>query len=207
MGNKEELWRISVRVPFLADTDFVELEQQVRAAAAQALAGHPDRLVEVGYTGISHLYHVTQQAVIADLYWNFGTAFLLICPFMVIAVRSGMLGALAMLPNICPAILIFGAIGLVGCPMDIGMAMTASVALGIAVDDTTHLLLRFRELEKTEPTSWSGADGRLSSMCDRDAANDLHCGRGTKRVHRWATGRHDAVCDGPDCYLGDRLAL
>jgi len=149
----EEAWRLSIRIPFLESTDFAELEKQVRHAIKLTLA-EVDRQQEVTveYTGVSHLYHVAQIAVMKDLYWNFASAFLLICPLMILAVKSWLLGLVAMIPNLFPAVIVFGGMGLIHYPIDIAIAMTACVALGIAVDDTTHFLLRFRELEQTATT-------------------------------------------------------
>ena len=50
-----------------------------------------------------------------------------------------------MLPNLFPIVVLFGILGWCNLPVDLAIAMTASVALGIAVDDTTHFLIRFRE--------------------------------------------------------------
>lgn len=49
-----------------------------------------------------------------------------------------------MLPNLVPAVTVFGAMGWSGKLVDIGSMMTAGVALGIAVDDTIHFLTWFR---------------------------------------------------------------
>jgi hypothetical protein len=49
-------------------------------------------------------------------------------------------GMVAMLPNVFPIMLVFGAMGFLGIAVDIGSMMTASVAMGIAVDDTIHFL-------------------------------------------------------------------
>ena len=52
-----------------------------------------------------------------------------------------------MIPNVFPVILVFGAIGHMsrwGVVVDIGTMMTASVAMGVAVDDTIHFLTWFR---------------------------------------------------------------
>ncbi len=49
-----------------------------------------------------------------------------------------------MIPNIFPLIIVFGLMGHMGTLVDIGTMMTASVALGIAVDDTIHFLTWFR---------------------------------------------------------------
>ena len=48
-----------------------------------------------------------------------------------------------MAPNLFPTLALFGFMGLLAIPLDIGSVMSASVALGIAVDDTVHLLSRF----------------------------------------------------------------
>jgi hypothetical protein len=53
-------------------------------------------------------------------------------------------GFMAMLPNLFPIALVFGFIGWRGILVDIGTMMTASIALGIAVDDTVHFLEWFR---------------------------------------------------------------
>jgi predicted RND superfamily exporter protein len=60
------------------------------------------------------------------------------------AAKAVWLGALAMLPNVFPIVVVFGAMGMLGILADIGSAMTACVALGIAVDDTLHFLLWYR---------------------------------------------------------------
>jgi len=50
----------------------------------------------------------------------------------------------AMIPNVFPIVMIFGAMGHLGKLVDIGSMMTASVAMGVAVDDTIHFLNWFR---------------------------------------------------------------
>jgi predicted RND superfamily exporter protein len=49
-----------------------------------------------------------------------------------------------MIPNVLPVLAIFGGMGWLGIPIDIGSMMTASIALGVAVDDTIHFLSWFR---------------------------------------------------------------
>jgi predicted RND superfamily exporter protein len=54
------------------------------------------------------------------------------------------LGLLAMIPNVFPLIVSFGTAGWFSLVLDMGAIMTASIALGIAVDDTAHFLTWFR---------------------------------------------------------------
>jgi uncharacterized protein len=63
---------------------------------------------------------------------------------MIVMLRAVGGGLVSMLPNAFPALLVFGAMGWSGRLLDIGSMMTASVALGIAVDDTIHFLSWFR---------------------------------------------------------------
>ena len=71
---------------------------------------------------------------------SFLLAVLLICPVMMFVLRGVLAGLLAMLPNVIPVIVIFGGMGWLGLRIDVGAVLTASVALGIAVDDTLHVL-------------------------------------------------------------------
>jgi predicted RND superfamily exporter protein len=163
VGDDVEAWRISIRVPLLEKTDFGGLAERAMQAAEtavqrEAATNDPDyeatNDISLQFTGVSHLYHVAQESVISDLLMNCAAAFLLICPLMIVAVGSFRLGLLAMIPNVFPMVAVYGAIGLLQYPLDIGMTMTASVALGIAVDDTTHFLLRFRDLQRSASSSF-----------------------------------------------------
>jgi hypothetical protein len=49
-----------------------------------------------------------------------------------------------MIPNAFPLVVVFGLLGWLGVKIDIGIMMSASVALGVAVDDTIHFLTWFR---------------------------------------------------------------
>ena len=49
-----------------------------------------------------------------------------------------------MLPNLFPIVVVFGSLGLLQIQIDLGMIITASIALGIAGDDTLHVLTWYR---------------------------------------------------------------
>ena len=139
----EELWRVSARVEALNDIDYgdfvVKLKQVVEPVlAAQQQAGITG--VSATYTGVMPLIYKSQRQLLDDLSSSFLTAFLLIALSMTILLRGPRSGVLSMLPNIFPVMVIFGGMGWAGVKVDIGSMMTASVALGIAVDDTLHFL-------------------------------------------------------------------
>jgi predicted RND superfamily exporter protein len=58
------------------------------------------------------------------------------------------LGALSVLPNMFPLLCAATYLHVIGKPLEIGSIMVFTICLGIAVDDTIHLVFRFgRELQ------------------------------------------------------------
>ena len=64
---------------------------------------------------------------------------------MVFLFRSFRLSLISILPNIIPLMLAGGIMGYLGIKLRPSTAMTFSIALGIAVDNTIHFLARFRQ--------------------------------------------------------------
>jgi len=95
------------------------------------------------HTGVVPLFYAAQRELFNGLVESFLVAFAFIAILMVIRLRSVRAGLIAMLPNVFPVAAIFGTLGWLGRPIDIGSMMTASVAMGIAVDDTLHFLTWF----------------------------------------------------------------
>ena len=59
--------------------------------------------------------------------------------------RSVWIGLLAMIPNSIPILCTFGVMGFLGITLNIGTAMTTGIAIGLAMNDTTHFISRFRQ--------------------------------------------------------------
>lgn len=102
-----------------------------------------DGLVAV-YTGVMPVVYKTQRQLIVSLQESLVMATGLIAIILMVQFRSLGAGILAMIPNIYPLVVVFGALGWLGISVDIGIMMTASVALGVAVDDTIHFASWFR---------------------------------------------------------------
>lgn len=101
--------------------------------------------VDAIYTGVVPIVYKAQRALLNSLVESTFWSFLTITPIMMFVSRSFAAGLVAMLPNVLPVLVIFGGMGWLGIPLDIGSMMTASIALGVAVDDTIHYLARYRE--------------------------------------------------------------
>ncbi|MEE2826408.1 MAG: MMPL family transporter [Planctomycetota bacterium] len=109
------------------------------------------------YTGIIPIVYKAQNQLLRSLVNSIALAFVMIAGVMMLLLRNwrrpvsmhNLLnirgGALSMLPNIFPVLIVFGALGHLGRKVDIGSMMTASVAMGVAVDDTIHFLNWYRK--------------------------------------------------------------
>ncbi len=52
---------------------------------------------------------------------------------------------LFIVPNVLPIILVVGVMGWLGLTIDIGVAISGAIIIGVAVDDTIHFLVKYRE--------------------------------------------------------------
>ncbi|MEM0926999.1 MAG: hypothetical protein AAGJ83_13240, partial [Planctomycetota bacterium] len=116
--------------------------------------------MQVVYTGAVPVVYKAQRTLLGSLVESIGLAFVLIAIVMILLLNpsrsplnmlrggnlaSGILaGSVSMIPNMFPVLLVFGMMGHFGRLIDIGTMMTASVAMGVAVDDTIHFLTWFR---------------------------------------------------------------
>ncbi len=106
--------------------------------------------VELKPTGGVYLAYTIITSLLGDLVKSFLAAFAVITLLMILMLRGLKMGLLAMIPNLFPILLMIGTLGLVGIPLDLNNLLIASIALGIAVDDTIHLLHHFQvSLQRT----------------------------------------------------------
>ena len=64
---------------------------------------------------------------------------------------SPVAGLISLVPNLIPVVFCFGVMGLFGIPLNPGTATVAAIAVGIAIDDTIHLMTRYGENCRIEP--------------------------------------------------------
>ncbi|MFT7638813.1 MAG: putative RND superfamily exporter protein [Pirellulaceae bacterium] len=117
-------------------------------------AAQQEHAIQVVYTGVVPVVYKAQNELLASLIESIFLAFVMIMVVMMFLLRKGKIsptnlinvrgGLLSMAPNVFPVIVIFGAMGYMNIKVDIGSMMTASVAMGVAVDDTIHFLNWFR---------------------------------------------------------------
>ena len=89
------------------------------------------------------LAHVADRMVDGQIK-SFFAALGVICLMMILTLWSLRTGLLAMIPNVLPILLTLGLMGWIGINLNVTTVMIASIALGIAVDDTIHMMVRMR---------------------------------------------------------------
>ena len=167
--DEEVMWRVSGRAYAGLGLDYAKVMDDLRLKVDPIL----EIAEEQGFPGVSAVYcggvplvQKAQDQMLVDLINSFVVAFGFIAAMMIvlmlmlsasefrasnsmatnglIALRTVLAGGLAMVPNILPCVAVLGAMGIAGMTIELGSMMTASVALGIAVDDTLHFITWFR---------------------------------------------------------------
>jgi predicted RND superfamily exporter protein len=117
-------------------------ETTARLEAAVEAAEVPPSL-EARVTGNAILLSHSADGIARGQPRTVGLAALCIFVLVAMAFRSPRLGAVAMVPNLVPVAAFFGVLGLGVAPLSLPTSLIGSVALGIAVDDTAHFLVRY----------------------------------------------------------------
>lgn len=86
----------------------------------------------------------TITAAIHSMARSYAIALVVITILMILLIGRVRIGLLSMIPNLTPILLMLGVIGFFNLPMDLFTMMVASIAIGLAVDDTMHFMHNFR---------------------------------------------------------------
>ncbi len=136
--------RISGMLPDLSSDELDEARDSIMSYAKK---NFPDWL-SVVITGTMPVALNTNDYLILDLFSGFGLAFIFISIIMGLLFLSFRVGLISMLPNLIPIVFAAGYLGFMGIPIRPPIAITFSICLGIAVDDSLHFLFRFWQEKK-----------------------------------------------------------
>ena len=131
--------RLSALVNVMPASELRAIEGRARQALAELpapLSGHA--------TGLVLQLVDAQLRLVAAQIRSFGFAFLTVFACLLAGLRSWGLMAAGVLPNVIPVLAVFAAMDHLRVALDPATVMTASVVIGIAVDDTAHLLSAYR---------------------------------------------------------------
>lgn len=112
------------------------------------LQAHPLKTTKVEVSGIGYMWVKIAEYISNTQLQGYALTFLLIMVTMMLAFGSIRLGALAMVPNLFPIALVLGCMGWLDWHLDYLRLLLATIAIGIAVDDTIHFTACYkREFE------------------------------------------------------------
>ena len=135
--------RIHVGMPdaggrqFVAFAERAEAELHGRLAAMPELDGHATGTALMAYRGVN--------GITEDLRSSFAQVFVVVVAAIAISFRSLWPALLAILPNLAPLLFGYAALGLFGRVLDPLAAVILTLALGLAVDNTLHVMARTGE--------------------------------------------------------------
>jgi predicted RND superfamily exporter protein len=146
--------RISARVTSLNSERFLELADRARQQAVQIS-------LPLQATGTNYLLARMSRALVHNQVASLACATVMILGTITIALRSWKMGVVAAIPNLLPTVMIFGLMGWLGIELSAATTMIASVALGLFVDDTIHLLYLYRQEKKAGCTTFDAIEYAL----------------------------------------------
>jgi predicted RND superfamily exporter protein len=132
--------RFSMRLRWIEANGYAPVTQHLERGIKEFIPDH----AQVKSTGTAYSLLSTIGRLIIDLGRSFGFACVLIMGLLMLQLKSVKLGLIAMVPNLSPIIFVMGVMAIVGIPIDMVNILIASIAIGIAVDDTIHMLHHFR---------------------------------------------------------------
>jgi predicted RND superfamily exporter protein len=127
-------------------------------AAGDASVKAPVTVEPAGYLPlyVRIIQHITNTQV-----RSFLLAFGMVALIMIILLRSVRLGLLSMIPNVLPAAMTLGLMGFLEIRLDVATVLIAAIAMGISVNDTSHIMFRFKHELAATPADAEGAVRRM----------------------------------------------
>jgi hypothetical protein len=98
--------------------------------------------------GQTAMFAYMQHDVTDTLIYSMSIAMGLVSIMMLIIFRNIKMLAIFILPNILPIILVVGIMGWLGITIDMGVAVSGAIVLGVAVDDTIHFFVKYFDAKK-----------------------------------------------------------
>lgn len=186
--------------------------RRLTSALRTAIRGELGDGVTAEPTGNAILLARSADGIAGNQGLSIGLATAAIFVLVVAALRSWKLGVVALLPNAYPVLLFYGLLGLGIAPLSLPTSLIGAVALGIAIDDTVHYIVRYRR-ERQRGATPEEATRRTTLAVGRAivvTAAMLAAGFGTIALSSFATLREFGLLFATTvglCVVADLLLL
>ncbi|HBP16336.1 MAG TPA: hypothetical protein DEA08_00905 [Planctomycetes bacterium] len=129
--------RLSVRMDVAGSARYSEVLERIEAEARR-------RFVGARLSGSAYLLSRMKDHVLQTQRESFAWAFALVSLLIALIARAPALALAAALCNLAPLALVLGLMGWLGISLEVSNALLATVALGVVVDDTIHVVCELR---------------------------------------------------------------
>jgi len=132
--------------------EYQEVFEQMRADIDEMMAKLKTKYpkAEVSITGVFALAMQAAQYITENEAITFGIALVVVSVILLLVFGSFKVGLIALIPNLIPALLALGLLGISGIPLDFFTMMLAPIIIGISIDDTVHFISHYQQkLAKT----------------------------------------------------------
>ena len=121
---------------------FKEIQQDINNEFNKLTKSYPELKVQI--TGSFALMMRLADNISKNQFKSLAIAAVVISLLMMLTLGSLQAGVMSIIPNLIPATLAFGLMGLLGISLDTDTLMIAPLIIGIAVDDTIHFISHYR---------------------------------------------------------------
>lgn len=150
---------LELRTTALDSDDLADLVRRIERLGVGLPAGLEARVTGNNALVVRALDDIARGQALS-LAIAFGAIFAILA-LLFTSLRSGLM---ALLPNALPVIVYFGALGLAGVGLGATTGLVACLVLGVAVDDTIHLLARFNAEARERADEAAGVRAALRSV-------------------------------------------
>ena len=131
--------RVSIRVPWRDALQYAPFLKETKKLFENEFKND----VIVSTTGMIEILSRTLEAAVLSAAKSYVIALVVISFLIILMVGNVKLGLICMLPNITPIVITMGLMYWISIPLNLFTMLIASIAIGLAVDDTIHFMHNF----------------------------------------------------------------
>ncbi len=133
--------RFTIKTPWVDAVFINDFIEHIQPLFQKEFLGKAD----ISITGISSLMARSIPAALQSMATSYGIAFIVITLMMIFLVGEKKIGLLCMAANLLPIFMTMGIMGSLNIRLDMSTIMIGSMAIGVVVDDTVHVIYNFNK--------------------------------------------------------------